>query len=228
MHPYRTAELSAPSPPPTATRRTRRLLAALALGTTLFSLVASLNALAIARGVAERPVSTVERSWPVMPPQVLIMPPPPAAPPEPRAVAYALPTWPAGLLEASEPQTHDPDVLRARARALDAAGLVRLSDVRFAAAPSLEDRPLLFHATPVNATGRTDGVELGTIPPHSLLARAGLAQGDIVLSVNGYPAAGTEWVDHVFGPPERAGQAVVELVRAKRRFVLMLHWPPAP
>jgi S1-C subfamily serine protease len=82
------------------------------------------------------------------------------------------------------------------------------------------------NATPIARTtsGVADGVELATIPKGSLLETAGFRQGDVVVSVNGYPAADPVWIDRVRA--DAGGATVVELFRNKQRVVLILEWLP--
>ena len=153
-----------------------------------------------------------------------------APPPPARGVAFHLPAPGAGLLETTEPQTHDPWALFSRARALESAGLpLHVSEVDLPAISLSDAAPLQVHATPVTTGAGSSGVELATIPTGSLLARAGMKQGDVVLSINGYSAARSEWMDHVWnaGARERGGHVVVELVRRGQREVVSIRWTPA-
>jgi hypothetical protein len=79
-------------------------------------------------------------------------------------------------------------------------------------------------AWPIASTvkSKADGVELAAIPQSSLLERAGFRQGDVVLSVNGYPAVDPVWIDHVRADP--GGSTVVELLRSREHLVMVLEW----
>ncbi len=171
-------------------------------------------------GAAERPAP---------PTRPRLSPSPPPAPSVTQA-ALDLPQLSSGLLAVTEPLTHDPVALLVRATELQRAGLPL--QITHAALPPWETptvTPFQVHTTVVSRGGRQpDAIEIGTVPKYSLLARAGFRQGDVVLSVDGYPAAGTEWTDHVFVGAERGGSAVVELVRERQRVVLALTWPPSP
>jgi hypothetical protein len=158
-------------------------------------------------------------------------PPPRIAPLRPlRQVPFDLPTLPVGTLQVTEPVTHDPWVLRERAHDLEKAGFpLRVIEVALPAWETPKIEPFQIHATPVtNGPASTEGIEISYVPKYSLLARAGFRQGDVVLSIDGYPAAGTEWTDHVFLNSDRGGRAVVELVRDRQRVVLVLAWPASP
>ena len=165
-------------------------------------------------------------------------PPPPASPMPPRAralapsraVPYDLPRLAESMLALTEPATHDPAVLLVRARELERAGLpLRVMEVVLPPWETPNVTPFQIHAVPITTSGRaSEGMEIATVPRFSLLARAGLQQGDVVVSVNGYAAAGTSWSDHVFANADRGGLAVVELVRDGRRIALAVAWPAAP
>lgn len=158
-------------------------------------------------------------------------PPPllPAAAPLPSAPARERPLCPAGLLAESEPVTHDPVVLRSRARDLVRAGvLARVDDVTLALASTPEATAFQFFARPPPLGVGPGGIIVGEFAAGSLLARAGLHAGDLVLSVDGYAAGGTEWIDHSFRSLDRGGLVAVELVRGGQRRVLAITWPTAP
>jgi hypothetical protein len=141
--------------------------------------------------------------------------PPPLPPP-----AIAPPT-PLDLLGATEPETHDPGVLVMRALAMQSAGLpVKLVAVGIPQDAVKKGLGFRIDATP-NAGG---GIALGSVPKGSLLERAGLEARDVVVSVNGYPAADPKWIDRVRVEP--GATTVVELLRDKRRVVLALEWLP--
>ena len=132
---------------------------------------------------------------------------------------------PANLLGATEPETHDPAVLALRALSLKAAGTpVNVQVVGIPGDALVKGLGFRVHATPVARIpgAAAAGMELATIPKGSLLERAGLLQGDVVLSVNGYNAAEAGWIDHVRADPGAA--TVVELLRAKQRVVLVVEW----
>jgi hypothetical protein len=145
--------------------------------------------------------------------------------------AFDVTPLPAGILALTEPVTHDPAVLLSRAGELERSGLpIRITHVRLPPWETPKVAPFQVHATPVSfGGGRTpDAIEIGAVPKFSFFARAGFQQGDVVLTIDGYPAVGTAWTDHVLTDSERGGRAVVELVRDRRRLVLDLTWPPSP
>jgi sulfur carrier protein ThiS len=172
--------------------------------------------------------------------RVVVAPPPPPRPTSAalparmhastRAVAFELPSVENSMLALTEPATHDPAVLLVRARELERAGLpLRVMDVVLPPWETPTLTPFQVHAVPITTNGRgSDGIEIATVPKFSLLARAGFVQGDVVVSVNGYAAAGTAWADHVFVNADRGGLALVELVRDGRRIALAVAWPAAP
>ncbi len=221
-----------------ATRRSRWPLAALAdISAVLFALSITAGGLVgIAAGVHACVMVSTMNSGTVVRTAEREPPRAPSPPPRPKIIvtspptAFDVPVLRAGMLAVTEPISHDPAVLRARARDLERAGLpVHLIDVKLPPWETPKIDPFQIHATPVSHGGRDiDGIEIGAVPRFSLLARAGFQQGDVVLSIDGYPAAGTAWTDHVFWNAERGGLAVVELVRDGRRVVLSLTWPPAP
>jgi len=139
------------------------------------------------------------------------------------ATPFALP--PADLLAATEPETHDPGVLVLRAIAMQSAGLpVKVVVVGIPRAAVAKGLGFNINTTPIAraAHGKPDGVEIATIPKGSLLELAGLEQGDVVVSVNGYPAADPRWIDRVRAEP--GDTTVVELLRAKQRRILVVEW----
>jgi hypothetical protein len=134
---------------------------------------------------------------------------------------------PVNLLVTTEPETHDPGVLAARALRMKAAGIpLNITVVGLPRDAISNGLGFNVKTWPIARTvnGKADGVELATIPRSSLLERAGLRQGDVVLSVNGYPAADPVWIDHVRADP--GSTTVVELLRDKQREVLVLQWLP--
>jgi len=220
-----------------APRRRRGVAALLDMGAVLFALfVSAAGLVAIAGGVqgflmlrTSEAQSTVRLAEP---PRPRIVPSPSrttgaalmaSAP----ATVFDVPPTATGILALTEPITHDPAVLLARAVELENAGLpLHVAHVRLPAWETPKVAPFQVHATPVTLGGRTvEAIEIGAVPKYSLLARAGLQQGDVVLTINGYPAVGTVWTDHVFVAADRGGSAVVELVRDRHRLVLALSWP---
>jgi hypothetical protein len=151
-------------------------------------------------------------------------PPPPAAPPVKPPTLYDLP--PVTLFAAADAKGAGMDTVRALA--LSAAGApVKVQLVGIPKDVLRTGLGFNVNATPISrAPGLpAEGVELATIPKGSILERAGLLQGDVVLTVNGYNAAQPTWIDHVRAEPGAA--TVVELLRAKQRVMLVVEWLPA-
>jgi hypothetical protein len=129
--------------------------------------------------------------------------------------------WPPTLLAtAGGSVTHDPRELLARAERLADAGAdlsirqTQLSRVSLPVGGSIQ-------VVPVSHEGRPIGVRLSQLG--ALLEDAGLESGDLVTSVNGYtyPEDPRRWLEPFIQP---SGNAVIEVLRGKRRVVLSVRW----
>ena len=133
--------------------------------------------------------------------------------------AEALP-WPPSILAKAGPVTHEPRELFARAERLAAAGADLSTRATHLSSVSLPDGGAT-RVVPVQHGGGPIGVRL--LHPGPLLEEAGIEDGDLVTSVNGYeyPQDPSLWLDPFL---QRSGNAVIEVLRGTRRVVISVRW----
>lgn len=136
--------------------------------------------------------------------------------------------WPASLLGALGSLDPSPEALLARARNLQKAGFdltivniqVSPEAVKEALAEGLQGGlvlPVMRHDQPL-------GVALYGYGERSLPRLAGLANGDIVTSINGAPLTSAEQAIAAYSQTEARRAAVLEVVRGGRRLVVAIRW----
>jgi S1-C subfamily serine protease len=85
--------------------------------------------------------------------------------------------------------------------------------------------PFGGHIEPVARDGGVVGVALRGFPRDATPIAAGLANGDVVTSVNGVPIGTPGLAADALAAVRRSGRAVVEVLRGSRRVVLVVDWP---
>jgi membrane-associated protease RseP (regulator of RpoE activity) len=126
-------------------------------------------------------------------------------------------------------RSHDPKALLAYAERLSAAGadvtILRADVSRAVAWDAIGSRGGPAHITPVYDGARVAGARITGFPADSFPILAGLANGDVITSINGYPLSSPSTGDEVYQAARRAGMAVAEVIRGRRRLVLATRWP---
>ena len=154
----------------------------------------------------------------------------PPGPPRPEVIAgphdAQIPSMPSVLAEL-RPETHDPDELIARAQKLRAAGMDILMLRADLSRSLLEDgfADLRTRVTPVHKDGKTVGTRLSKLRQDSLAVLAGIQNGDIITSINGYAMASPEQALAGYQGAAHTRAAVVELIRNGRRVIVAIRWP---
>jgi membrane-associated protease RseP (regulator of RpoE activity) len=133
------------------------------------------------------------------------------------------------LFEVAGVKTHDPRTLLAFAERLAAAGtdvtILRADLSRAAAWEALASRGGPARITPVHFNGQIAGARVTGLLSGSFPALAGLASGDVITSINGYPISSPERGHAAFQAATRARMAVAEVIRGGRRVVIAVTWP---
>ena len=131
------------------------------------------------------------------------------------------------LLAALIPETHDPLVLLSRARKLREAGvdmqLVHTELSASAAAAGVFGFPSA-RIVPLTIDGQNVAFRLAGLQKASAATRAGLENGDVVLSVNGFALDTPEHALTGYQLAQLRKGAVIELLRDGRRLVLDVSW----
>ncbi len=134
------------------------------------------------------------------------------------------------LLNRAGSSGHDPKALLAEAERLAAAGadltILRAAVPRAVVwgAITTEGAPALL--SPVrDGHGRVAGARIAGFPADSFPLVAGLSNGDVITSINGFPISSPELISEAYQTSRRAGMAVAEVIRGRRRVVLAVTWP---
>jgi S1-C subfamily serine protease len=133
------------------------------------------------------------------------------------------------LFDAAGMKTHDPRALLAFAERLAAAGtdvtILRADLSRAALWETLGSSGGPARITPVHFNGQVVGARVTGLLSGSFPALAGLASGDIVTSINGYPITSPERGHAAFQAATRGRMAVAEVIRGGHRVVIAATWP---
>jgi len=162
----------------------------------------------------------------------------------PAAIAHARrapiqrrqPTQPRARIEEPKPVaqtpllrggTHDPKTLLAVARQLQSVGLdLTVLEVEIAHPPTpFGDQHMWPMLVPLRGqNNRLESLELHGLSPASQFAAAGLANGDRILTIDGYDI--DDAIDAIdFGRPQKLGRLIVEIARGVHHVVLSIRWP---
>jgi general secretion pathway protein C len=137
---------------------------------------------------------------------------------------------PARILADAGAPTHDPARLVARAERLRSSGLdVTVVQAHLSRAAALDRAfsPASGTIDPVVRDGEVAGLVLRGFRADSTPVAAGLANGDVVASLNGHALTSPAKALEAIGDARRAGRAVLEVLRGTRRLVLSIDWPEA-
>jgi membrane-associated protease RseP (regulator of RpoE activity) len=197
-------------------------------GGSMFVAESAMNKAAKAQAKAIEQIS----EWAAAPPRAVPAPPRTPSPPPPlepvlpphRGRDLALSPSLLGSLVA---QTHEPALLLARARKLREAGVdVRIVHTELGQSPfDTAVGDLHSRVVPIVVDEKTAALRISRVGADSLFALAGFRDGDLLLSVNGYPMDEPEHALAGYAVAKRAGAAVFEMARGGHRIVLDVRWP---
>jgi membrane-associated protease RseP (regulator of RpoE activity) len=135
------------------------------------------------------------------------------------------------ILSALGPPTRDPRELLARAERLASAGF-DITIVRTKLGSRTLDLPFPAsspqRAEPIRYGGGIAGLRMEGFSPNSLPIMAGLENGDVITSVNGFPITSPDRIASSYEGARASGMAVIEVLRGPRRIVVAVTWPSGP